>query len=253
MDFGIGFALLQVETLKLNGERPGRSMTVSIQQLLKCKMFADQGIKSGAFIDAFIDTENWTLQYLLFNCDTDVPGQHLLIHREGIKGVDISGKSITIATREQEIIQGPCVLPSNPLNRQIITSLLRSMHYLVLIDQHDKNLPEWLLSIIEKGLGPSNRLGPKLSSGRRLLSFRRLKDKPVRAVDGIAGHFSDLLLDQKSLDTVAMTIGVSKWLPGTREVMISPEKVSLNGEKRLQMSLELSRAQFENSPIYSAC
>jgi len=179
----------------------------------------------GEVRDFYFDDKKWVIRYMVADTGFWLPGRLVLISPHAFGQFDSEGRVLSIKLTKKKIEDSPSIESHRPVSRQYEALYFR--HY------------GWSNYWIGGGLwggGDYPMVGPQSTAGSEdelkhdhqddvhLRSIRSITGYHIQTVDGVIGHVSGLLVDDKSWAIRELVVETSHWYSG-KEVLISHTKI----------------------------
>lgn len=222
---------------------------ISIDLLKSCELGAHQGA-IGKCSDFFFDDKAWVIRYLVADTRKWLPGRKVLISPISIGTVDNVNQIIRIELSREQIKNSPPLDSDAPVSRKYETFFNKYNNWSDYWDGSDlwgkdhyprtlKQRKE-LLEIEQAVEGKSN-----LRSANEVAGYR------IHAHDEDIGHIEDFLIEEDSWAIRYLVIDTSKWIPGSKRVIVDPNWVESVDWADRSVIIKMTKQQIESSPEYN--
>lgn len=165
----------------------------------------------GFVVDVFFDDERWSVRYLVVDTGHVMPERRVLIAPESVVRGQPTDDLIRVRLTRKEVERSPDVETALPVSLQF-------------------GEPQ-----------PRVKRDPHLRSTQVVIGYQ------IQALDGPAGHVSDLVVDGTTWSIERLIVDIGKWFPGPR-VRVAPETVQRIDWPWRKMHVGLTREEVRKSP-----
>jgi PRC-barrel domain protein len=210
-------------------------MLQEIKELYGNKLAATDG-EIGHVQDFYFDDKSWAIRYLVADTGAWLTGRLVLISPRAFGRLDRPGKTLHINLARKQIESSPSIESHMPVSRRYEVEYHRYYGW-----------PEYWSGGAMSGLGgypmvlphSKDEMEAQVRHNRRddknLQGIRAVTGFHIQAVDGVIGHVSGFLVDDKSWDIRDLVVEAGHWYSG-KEIRIAPAKVE--------------RVSFEESTVF---
>lgn len=215
-------------------------MLHSINQFYGHKLGATDG-EIGHVKDFYFDDQSWAVRYVIADTGNWLPGRRVLISPHAFGSIHESGKAVSVNLTRKQIENCPLIEAHKPVSRQYEEEYYRYYGW----PTYWQGEGLWgsfgdfpvlgAPAVIPAGNNATHNSPDRKSPETHLRSAQAVKGYSVHASDGIAGHVSDFMMDEK------------KWLIG--ELVIKTGNRFTGKEVRLPVA-DVDRISYEDSTVY---
>lgn len=208
----------------------------------------------GRVDDVYFDDERWVVRYLVVDTGGWLSGRKVLLSPVSFRHADWNGGTVMLNLTREKIENGPGIDTHRPVSRQQESELFAHYGYpyywagpyawgfamypgLMEQEATDNREREEMRDQVQHG------------PDRHLRSTAEVKGYAIHATDDTLGHVEDLLFDEEDWSIQLIVIDPRNWWPG-KHVLVSPQRIHTVSWEDKSVSVNLSRAEIENSPEY---
>ncbi|MGW8193986.1 MAG: PRC-barrel domain-containing protein [Desulforhopalus sp.] len=220
----------------------------SIREMKGYELGAQDG-KIGKCRDFLFDDRNWAVRYVVGDTRKWLPGRKVLISPISIGSPEESTQTLSVGLTKDQIQNSPPLDSNAPVSRQ----------YEILFNKYHDWGNYWE-GPLTWGHYPFPRLLQRneefqeeaalVEDENHLRSTGELLSYSIEATDTDIGHIEDFVVDEESWVIRYLVVDTSKWLPGGRKVIISPEWVERVEWKSGSVVVRVSAERIKKSPVY---
>lgn len=208
----------------------------------------------GSVDDVYFDDERWVVRYLVVDTGSWLTGRKVLLSPFSFRQADWEGKTLVVNLTRDKIQSSPGIDAHMPVSRQQESELFRHYDY----PYYWAGPYAWGFSVSPVLLDPAtldNRerteTREQVTSGedRHLRSCSEVKGYAIHATDDTLGHVEDFLVDEEDWSIQMVVVDPRDWWPN-KDVLVAPEKISSVDWEDKSVTVGLSRAEVEQSPVY---
>ncbi len=256
-------------------------MLRKVDDLLGLSLMASDG-EAGRLHDLYFDDQTWTVRYLVADTGPWLFGRRVLISPQATQlntnpeQPDRPPDAIHLALTQEQIENSPDINLNQPVSRQHEVELhgyygwlgywqvdplaapMGATPYVPMSEQLAANRSELAdAETPETDDSPAATDAPNpMESNRQepdshLRSAREVMGYNIHATDNEIGHVEDMLFDEESYELRYLVVDTRNWLPG-KQVLVATEWVRQVKWIESAVEVAITRAQVENSPVYSA-
>jgi hypothetical protein len=226
----------------------GGFMLHSIKQLYGDRLGASDGA-IGHVKDFYFDDQTWAVRYLVADTGTWLTGRQVLLSPHALGNAYLAGKVLTVHLTRKQIEDSPSIELHQPVSRQYEEEYYRyygwpyywqgdglwGMGGFPILESPAKPLPKEQTFAADPQRGGTNA---------HLRSTQAVKGYHLRATDGITGHVSDFMMDDKSWAIGELVIRTGHRFTGN-EVQIPVGKVDRISYEDSTVFVNLTREAVE--------
>lgn len=230
-------------------------MLQSVKELRGFRVRATDG-EIGEVREVYFDDDRWVVRYLIVDTGGWLRGRKVLISPYAVSSIDHSGRAVVVNLTRAQVESSPDIDTDKPVSRQQEAEYHNYYGYPVywpyttawawgampVVVPQD---PEIRDQIMEE-----HRAREEESGGdTHLRSSKEVAGYHIEATDASVGHVEDFLFEPDSWAIRYLVVDTRNWLPG-RKVLISPQWIRNISWSERSVSVDLTRADIENSPEY---
>jgi len=227
-------------------------MFQSIKQLHGNKLGASDG-DIGQVKDFYFDDRSWVVRYLVADTGSWLPGRQVLLSPHAFGRLHHDGRVLRVKLTRKKIEDSPAIEMHKPVSRQHEEEYHRYYGW-----------PAYWLGDGMWGIGGASVLEmppifPSQSSAANgaqpkpadahLRSTQAVSGYHVQAMDGIAGHVCDFLMDDQSWAIGQLVVKIGHRFTGN-EVLIPVSQVDRISYDDSAVFVKLTKEAVEKSPAY---
>ena len=179
-----------------------------------------------------------------------LPGRRVLISPISIGEADAPTRTLSSGLTQDQIKDSPPLDDRAPVSRQYeiaFNGYYDWPHYWSGLSIWGPHLHPRLLDQAEAA---RDRAIEKIEDGPRLRSTREVMGYHIQATDTDIGHVEDFIVDQETWIIRYLVIDTANWMPGSRQVVVSPAWVQMVDWKRRKVLVDLESEQIKKSPKF---
>lgn len=228
------------------------TMIISLKDMLGLKIAAKDG-EIGKAKDFYFDDVGWNIRYLVIETGNFLLGKKVLISHYSFKQPDRQSEHIPIDLTMDKIRNSPDIGEKMPISRQKEQEL--AMYYQWPLYWMNMNAVPPEESVLLRNMWSEEMIEEKNKNKSvleaHLRSFSEVKSYNINARDTNIGHVDDLLVDDKTWKIRYLVIDTRKWLPGGKNVLISPAWIEKVNWSENNVYVDQEADVIENSPEYN--
>ncbi len=256
-------------------------MLRKIDDLLGLSIVASDG-EAGRVHDLYFDDQTWTVRYLVAETGSWLFGRRVLVSPQVAELNTDPNQSarlpdtVQLTLTQKQIEDSPDINLNQPVSRQhevelhgyygwlgywqvdpLVAPPVATPYVSVgeqLVTDRDETI-DAKMSEINEPLAAEDAPEAGEAAGRepdsRLRSAREVMGYNIHATDNDIGHVEDMLLDEESYELRYLVVDTRNWLPG-KKVLVATDWVREVKWIESAVQVGITRAQVENSPVYSA-
>ena len=209
----------------------------------------------GKVNDILFDRAHWTVRHLVVDTGGLIGDHRHLISPYAVTRIDDAEKRIDLNLTQQKVKDAPGIDADLPVSRQ-----LEAKYY----DYY--SWPYYWVGPYSWGTGWVPKLAPnhhadpvqqelnahlEAEQDEFLHSFKVVNGYSVEARDGTMGDLEDMLMDDQSWAIRYMVVDTHKLLP-SKDVLVSPEAVRDINFRKSSISLDLTKDELEEKPVFTS-
>jgi hypothetical protein len=229
-------------------------MSQSIKQLQGIKLAASDG-ELGHVKDFYFNDDNWAVRYVVADTGNWLPGRQVLLSPHSFSALQHEGKVVCVNLTRKQIEESPTIETHKPVSRQY-EELYHHYYGFPYYWEGDglwggtRSFPILELPPKFASVQPPAATGPKAARpDAHLRSALAVNGYHLQATDGIVGHVSDFLMDEKSWAITELVIKIGNRFTG-KEVRLPVGQVSEISYDSSKVHVKLSTDAVEHSPAY---
>ena len=222
-------------------------MLHNIKELYGNKLAARDG-DIGHVQDFYFDDKTWVIRYLIADTGSWLTGRRVLISPHAFGDVDQANKTLHVKLRKKQIEDSPPIESHKPVSRQYEVEYYGYYGWPAYWDGGSM----WGFSDYPVVLPPS-REQMKADQRRHhhrddkhLQSTHAVMGYHIHTSDGVIGHVSSFLVDEKSWAIRELVVEAGHWYSG-KEILISPSKVERISYEESKVFVNLTKADIEQT------
>jgi hypothetical protein len=230
-------------------------MLRSVNRLYGEKLGASDG-EIGQVQGFYFDDQSWAIRYLVADTGSWLPGRQVLISPHAFGSLDGAGTLLSVRLTRRQIEDSPSIEAHKPVSRQYEEEYYRYYGW----PYYWQGNGLWGMSgfpILDQCVTPSPG-EPTPPGGRpggnadaHLRSTQAVKGYRLQATDGVIGHISDFLMDDRSWAIVQLVIRIGHRFSG-KETEIPTNKVERISWDESTVFVALTKGEVEQSPTHHA-
>lgn len=231
-------------------------MLHSARKLEEMKVAAIDG-EVGSIKDVYFDDEKWTIRHLEVDTGGWLTGRKVLLSPMAVREADWSGGVVFVNLSRERIQNSPGINTHKPVSRQHEADLYKHYGY----PYYWSGPYLWgyavLPTLLERvpmedpGRQELREQMEEQSKDFHLRSCEEVAGYHIHARDDTLGHVEDFLLDDEDWSIRLLVVDTRNWWPG-RHVLIPPQHVERVNWERMEVFVDITREEVENSPEYDA-
>jgi len=222
-------------------------MLKNIKQLYGNKLCASDG-DIGHVKDFYFDDTTWAVRYLVANTGTSwLAGHQVLLSPHAFGRFDPEAKVLLINLNRRQIEGSPSIESHRPVSRQYEEDYYRYYGWPVYWEGGDM----WGMGSQPVAMPPPDptlhaHLGHQQSGDIHLRSTQAITGYHIQAADGMIGHVSGFLVDDKSWVIGELIVETGHWYSG-REILISPSKIERINYEESKVFVNLTKEDIQRT------
>jgi uncharacterized protein YrrD len=227
-------------------------MIRSLKQLYGIQLGATDG-QLGAVKDFYFDDRRWAVRYVVADTGSWLSGRQVLLSPHALGNIYQPGKLLLVNLTRQQIQKSPGLQTHQPVSRQFEESyyeyygwpnywvgdgLWGTTGFPTVVNPFPRKEP----AAIEGGPHPN-------SAAAHLRSTQAVAGYQIRSTDGVTGHVTDFLMDDKSWTIQQLVIQTGHRLTG-REIQIPTTMVERISYEDSTVFVNLTEAELSGLPNY---
>ena len=231
-------------------------MLQSLKQLYGDNLGASDG-EIGHVKDFYFDDQNWAVRYLVADTGSWLTGRQVLFSPHAVSGLYQPGKLLLVKLTKKQIEDSPSIESHKPVSRQYEADYYQYYGW----PNYWQGDGLWGATgfplVVTPLPNPFQTPPAKAASPRpagtdaHLRSTQAVNGYQLKATDGLAGHVSDFLMDEKSWAIHELVIKTGHRLSG-KEVRIKVGKVASISYEESTVFVNLTGEAVEQSPVHGA-
>jgi hypothetical protein len=228
-------------------------MMQSLKQLYGNKLGASDG-EIGHVKDFYFDDQNWAVRYLVADTGSWLTGRQVLLSPHAITGVYQPGKLLLLKYTKKQIEDSPSIETHQPVSRQYEADYYQYYGW----PNYWQGDGLWGTTGFPMVVTPVNPFQAKpgkaatphpKGADAHLRSTQAVNGYHIKATDGLAGHVSDFMMDERSWAIHELVVKTGHRLSG-KEVRIQVGKVARISYEESTVFVNLTAAAVEQSPAH---
>jgi|SRR5450759_371011 len=185
----------------------------------------------GHIRDFYFDDNTWVIRYAVAHTGSWLTGSLVLLSPHALGKLDRHGKMLHIDLRRMQIQNSPSIESHQPIFRQYEADYYR-----------DHDWPAyWDVLGWEGGSSKEPSQGSVLEQDKHLRSTLVVTGYRIQAVDGLVGHVTGFLVDDRSWAIHQLVVEAGHWYSG-KEVRIAANKVDRISYRESKVYVNLAKA-----------
>ncbi|HWY32181.1 MAG TPA: PRC-barrel domain-containing protein [Candidatus Acidoferrum sp.] len=229
-------------------------MLQSVKHLYGIRLAASDG-DLGHVKDFYFNDQSWAVRYLVADTGNWLPGRQVLLSPHAFNGLHHDEKLLGVNLTREQIKNSPSIATHKPVSRQYEELYHRYYGWPYYWEGDGlwggtRSLPVLELPPKFDPAQPPAASGPKpVRADAHLRSTLAVTGYHLQATDGIVGHISDFLVDDKSWAIGELVIKVGHRFTG-KEVRIPAGQVAEISYDSSKVHVKLSTDAVERSPAW---
>jgi hypothetical protein len=221
-------------------------MLQNITELYGHKLAATDG-DIGQIKDFFFNDQSWVIRYLVADTGSWLTGRLVLLSPHALGHLNRTEKILSVNLTRKQIENSPSIDAHKPVSRQYEIEYYRYYGW-----------PTYWDGGAMWGLGGYPVIMPlskeEIASNhhhhrhddKHLRSARAITGYQIHTVDGIIGHVSGLMVDEKSWAIGELVVECGHWYAG-KEILIAPAKVKRISYEESTVYVSLTKADIQGT------
>jgi len=227
-------------------------MIRSIKPLYGDKLGASDG-EIGHVKDFYFDDQSWAVRYLVADTGSWLTGRQVLISPHAVGSLYQPGKLVLVKLTRKQIEDSPLIETHKPMSQQYEAEYYQYYGW----PNYWQGDGLWgttgfpmVVTPINPSTGKSaSHVPPVKRADAHLRSTLAVDGYHVKTADGLAGHVSDFMMDDKTWAIHELVVKTGHRLSG-KEVRISVGKVARISYEDSTVYINLTSAALEQSPAH---
>jgi sporulation protein YlmC with PRC-barrel domain len=225
-------------------------MLQNLKQLYGHRLTALDG-EIGRIKDFYFDTQNWTIRYVVADTGSWLTGRQVLVSPHAFAGLHPSGKLLSVNLTRKQIEDSPSIDTHKPVSRQYEEEYHRYYGWPGYWQGGGlwgtSGLPITPLPEKPQEAERANTMTAEFERGdANLRSTQAVSGYHLQATDGIIGHVSDFIVDDKSWRIRELVIKIGHRLSG-KDVQIPASVIDRVSYEESTVFVTLTKAAVEQS------
>lgn len=206
--------------------------------------------KIGRCSDFLFDDELWVVRYIVADTKKWLPGRKVLISPISIGEADATSHTLSVELTQGQIKDSPPLDDHAPISRQYEIAFNQYFDWSHYWGGPSIWGPHFYPKLLNQVQARRDREIEKLEDGPGLRSAREVMGYHIQATDEDIGHVEDFIVDQDTWVIRYLVIDTANWMPGSRQVLVSPTWVQMVKWKRRKVLVGLESKQIKSSPKF---
>ena len=221
-------------------------MHLNTQAIYGYKLAATDG-DIGHIRDFYFDDKTWVVRYLVADTGNWLSGRLVLISPHAFGAFDRDEKTLAVKLTRKRIEESPSIETHRPVSRQYEVDYYRYYGW----PAYWEGAGMWGLGSFPVVTPPSGdelaALGPHHHrADKHLQSALSVQGYHIQASDGVIGHVTGFMVDDKSWTIRELVVETGHWYAG-KEILISPAKVSEVSYEQSKVGVHLTMADIRRT------
>jgi hypothetical protein len=222
-------------------------MQLNIKALYGSKLAAQDG-DIGHVKDFYFDDKSWVIRYMVVNTGSWLKERLVLLTPHSFGKWDPLGSTLRINLRKAQIEKSPPIASHAPVSRQYEVEYYRYYGW----PAYWSGDAMWGAGSFPMVMHPPaaemdrNYRRHHHRDDKHLRSAQAVKGYAVQATDGVIGHMSSFLIDDRSWAISELVVDAGSWISG-KEVRISPDRVDRISYEDSKVFVNLTKADVEKT------
>ncbi len=231
-------------------------MLRTLTDLHGCTVRASDG-EIGSIEQVHFDDETWGIRYMVVQTGDWFPDRQVVVSLYSLRHVDWSSNSVYVNLTREQVLNSPALDTHRAVSRQHEIEYLRYYNYPIYWGGPDLwgmyAYPSVDVATRREAVPPLPR--PILHVNRalpdvRLRSTEEVKGYQIETTDGIIGHVTGFIFDDRAWVLRYLKIDTRNLWPGGKEVLMATRWLELVDWFAATVSTSLTRDMIERSPPY---
>jgi hypothetical protein len=201
----------------------------------------------GRVRDFYFDDRSWVIRYVVADTGSWLPQRLILLSPHAFGHFDeVDGKALRVALTRKQIEDSPSMEAHQPVSRQF--EIDHSRYYgwpaywtgTGLLGEATLPVLPPPLPNASPGHPPASRNDPHLRSAEAVIGYQ------VQTAEGVTGHVSDFLIDDKTWAIRQVAVKTGSWY-FAKNILISPEKVLRISHEEEKVFISLTQADIRRT------
>jgi len=216
-------------------------MLHNITELYGHKLAATDG-ELGHVKDFYFDDKTWVVRYLVADTGSWLPGRLVLVSPHAFGPLDPEKKTLHLKLHRKQVENSPSIEAHRPVSRQYEIEYYRYYGW----PAYWEGGAMWGLSGFPAVLPPSpeemeSHRQHQHRDDKHLQSTRSVTGFAIQATDGLLGHLSGFLVDNRSWAIHQLVVETGHWYAG-KEILIAPAKIERISYEDSKVAVNLTQA-----------
>jgi uncharacterized protein YrrD len=227
-------------------------MLRSIRQLYGNELEASDG-KIGHVKDFYFDDQRWAVRYVVVDTGEWLSGRVVLISPHAFGDFYQNGNRLPVNMTRKQIQEGPGQESDLPVSRQYEEEYYQ---YYGLPNYWNgaelwggASYPVVPSQILMRGKDNGPELKSQHGGDPHLQSTKALKDYHIQTSEGVIGHVTDFIVDEKSWAICHVVVETGHWFQG-REIVISPKYIERISYEESKVFVSVAKDAIEDAAEY---
>jgi hypothetical protein len=222
-------------------------MLINTKDLIGSKLAASDG-DLGHVKDFYFDDKTWVVRYLVADTASWLTGRLVLLSPHALGRFDEVGRNLPVNLTRKQIEGSPSIEAHKSVSRQYEVEYYRYYGWPTYWD----GCAMWgvgdypVVSEQAKGAFASG-LRHHHRDDKHLQSALSVKGYPIQTTDGIIGHVTGFLVNDRSWEIREMTVESGHWYSG-KEILVSPGKIERISFEESIVHVSLTKEEIERTP-----
>ena len=222
-------------------------MLHNIKELYGNKLAARDG-NIGHVKDFYFDDKTWVIRYLVADTGSWLTGRGVLISPHAFGSIDREEKTLHVKLHKKQIEDSPPIDSHKPVSRQYEIDYYNYYGWPAYWDGGAMwglaGYPMARTSPMQEMVADQPRYHHR--DDKHLQSTHAVTGYHIHAADGVIGHVSGFLIDEKSWAIRKLVVETGHWYAG-KEILISPGKVERISYEESKVFVNLTKADIERT------
>jgi sporulation protein YlmC with PRC-barrel domain len=208
----------------------------------------------GHIKDFYFDDQKWAVRYVVVETGSWLSTRLVLISPHAFGDLHRDGKVLLVNLSRKQIENSPSIETHKPVSRQYEEEYCPSYRW----SSSWQGDVMWGMSGFPVILLPPSPLpstqaivggGPHYGDDPHLRSTQAVSGYHIQASDGMIGHVTDFMMDEKSWAIRHLVVETGHWFSG-KEVLISPSKIDRISYADSKVFVNLTKEAIRKAPEY---
>ena len=222
-------------------------MLINTRDLYGSKLAASDG-DIGHIKDFYFDDKTWVIRYLVADTGTWLTGRLVLLSPHAFGEFDREGRTIPISLTRKQIEGSPTIEAHKSVSRQHELEFYRYYGWPTYWDGCAMwGAGDYPMAPPQPVKAAATPVRYHHRDNKHLQSAQSVTGYAIRATDGIIGHVSGLLADDKSWAIRDVAVEAGHWYSG-KEILISPGRIERISFDESVVYVNLAKKDIERTP-----